>query len=45
MDSIVCIVAGFICKIKRIGEGKWKMTMGNKHVGEPHSFICVVDKN
>jgi len=23
---------------------KWKMTMGNKHVGELLAFICGVDK-
>ena len=23
---------------------KWKMTMGNKHVGELLTFICGVDK-
>ena len=27
-----------------IDDEKWKMTMGNKHVGELFDFICGVDK-
>ena len=44
MNSIIFIEARFICKMKMIGKGKWKMTMGNKNVGELLAFICGVDK-